>query len=977
LSSNVPLENANNIYTGTNTFNNTLTLTATSQLVLTNTNIYQTGGFTNTMATIAFDTGQNLYFNGGFLTQTTSAGTNTFESISMNSNKNITFSSGSGIINQTLVSSTGTNILKSTSITDLSVSGTLTLPNQSISDLALSANVPLKNAINTFTALNTFNGGLTIPNTLTLYNNAIQDSYLSSNVPLENANNIYTGDNTFATIKFTNSTSVQQITLYEVSPTNYAENYSLTINPSTLRYNTNSTGNHVFSTGSGTTYTDVATINSAGLSMAGKVSLSGSNFIELLDSTNTIASYITQLNQDLDINNFGTGSVIITSPSLDLTNTYTYIQGAELDYGSILAFLDTTQTYATDLYQSSTNFIIENQYNSSTITLRNKDATGTTINHTFAYNAISLNAPITMGTNNNLTMQGSGRIIQASTTSTNVLNPSQFQGDITFAVGVSRINQTGGGNGALLRQLNMLANYDIIFNSGTGKINQTSSTGVNTMGAITMNAGTNLTQTTTSIIDQSSSTGGINLLKAITMVAGTNLTQTTTSIIDQSSSTGGINLLKAITMNANTNFLQSGTSILSQSGTGNNLLKNITQNLDCIISQSGIGGNLFRPSTFSGGAVEITDGPLTLRNATPMNLFDNETIPNQCTAVCSVGDLTFDNYTDPLITSGGGNIKFETFNLTTPIPRFHTRLNINYDGIQVKRGHLKIYNDAETSYLQADQTTTTSTIKNTAVSGSMLLQTTNASSALITNITMTPTSTTIETDLVCSGAAQFNSDLTIYTSGSNYLKLTDNTSTTRQYQSSGDCVIENTKTYAGGFGDIIFSTKDTGGSGAERFRISYNEIKTSVNIELPLTQTTQTSGQLGYIHQGTILNIASPVNNTTGTIYYLASMTLPVGVWNVFAQSCYIFSTGGTIANDITSISTNQSSFSIENIINFTNVIATTGINIYRRLNGIITSTGSTTLYLTFGLTGFSGGAVPQHSNSTQAYTRFYAVRIA
>jgi hypothetical protein len=196
-------------------------------------------------------------------------------------------------------------------------------------------------------------------------------------------------------------------------------------------------------------------------------------------------------------------------------------------------------------------------------------------------------------------------------------------------------------------------------------------------------------------------------------------------------------------------------------------------------------------------------------------------------------------------------------------------------------------------------------------------------------------------------------------------------------------------------GSMIFRVENSSGTYIDAITTNYNNTTISNNLvcsttstitgqltlqsntNLPSTQTTQTSGQLGYIHQGTILNIASPVNNTTGTIYYLASMTLPVGVWNVFAQSCYTFSTGGTIANDTTSISTNASSYSIENIINFTNVIATTGINIYRRLNGIITSTGSTTLYLTFGLTGFSGGAVPQHSNSTQTYTRFYAVRIA
>ena len=415
-------------FTGTNTFNNiaittgsTISLNGTAyidQSSGTGTNILNTIRFNNSSSnkqltlyqnsgsqlatnyTISIESSILRYNAGGsgshYFSNGTGASTYTNHAIINSSGLTLLaslFMSGTGIISQT---GTGTNTLKSTSITNLSVSGTLTLPASSIADSALSANVPLKNAINTFTALNTFNGGLTIPNSLTLYNNAIQDSYLSSNVPLKNANNTYTGDNTFATIKFTNSTSVQQITLYEVSSSSYAENYSITINPSTLRYNTNSTGNHIFSYGSGTTYTDVATINSAGLSMAGKVSLSGSNFIELLDSTNTIASYITQIGGVLDIHNFGSGAVKITSPSLDLTNTYTYIQGAELDYGSILAFLDLTQTYATDLNQSSTNFIIENQYLSSSIILRNKDATGTAVNHTFSYNGITFNQPLTL-----------------------------------------------------------------------------------------------------------------------------------------------------------------------------------------------------------------------------------------------------------------------------------------------------------------------------------------------------------------------------------------------------------------------------------------------------------------------------------------------------------------------------------------------------------------------------------------------------
>jgi len=765
LSPNVPLKNANNTFTALNTFNGGLTIPNT--LTLYNNAIIDTYLSPN----VPLKNINNIF----------SGSTNTFNNITLSSNSTLS-QSGTGIISQT---GTGTNTLKNTSIADLSVSGTLTLPSQSIADSALSTNVPLKNANNTFTALNTFNGGLTIPNTLTLYNQAILDSYLSSNVPLKTANNTYTGDNTFATIKFTNSTSVQQITLFEVSPTNYAENYSITINPFTLRYNTNSTGNHVFSHGTGTTYTNIATINSTGLSMAGKVSLSGSNFIELLDSTNTIASYITQIGGTLDIHNFGTGSVKITSPSLDLTNTYTYIQGAELDFGSILAFLDSTQTYATDLNQNSTNFLIENQYNSSTITLRNKNASGTPVNHTFAYNAISLNAPITMGTNNNLTMQGSGKIIQASTTSTNILNPTEFQGDITFAAGVSRIDQTGGGNGALLRQLTMLANFDIIFNSGTGKINQTSSSGVNTMGAITMNAGTNLTQTTTSIIDQSSSTGGINLLKAITMNAnsnflqsgtgiisqsgtgvntlkaitmnaGTNITQSTTSIIDQSSSTGGINLLKAITMNANTNFLQSGTGILSQAGTGINLLKNITQNVDCnllqsgigVITQTGTGTNALKGSTFSGSNTHYNGSAIIQYDST-------NAVSTTLSQANTSSYLIENNYNSSEIrlrnkNAIGGSVDYvfayggATF--------FNTLFFENNNVVAYRSG---------SNQTNVGQSGTSFVCENTTNSNSMIFRVKNSTGIPIDAITTDYNNTTIANNLVCSTTSTITGQLTL------------------------------------------------------------------------------------------------------------------------------------------------------------------------------------------------------------------------
>ena len=86
-----------------------------------------------------------------------------------------------------------------------------------------------------------------------------------------------------------------------------------------------------------------------------------------------------------------------------------------------------------------------------------------------------------------------------------------------------------------------------------------------------------------------------------------NFSQTLTGIISQSGS--GVNLMKAITMQVDNNFLQSGTGIISQSGSGVNLLKATTLNVNTDLNLSGTGKivqsagasiNLLNQSTFSG-----------------------------------------------------------------------------------------------------------------------------------------------------------------------------------------------------------------------------------------------------------------------------------------------------------------------------------------------------------------------------------------
>jgi hypothetical protein len=105
-------------------------------------------------------------------------------------------------------------------------------------------------------------------------------------------------------------------------------------------------------------------------------------------------------------------------------------------------------------------------------------------------------------------------------------------------------------------------------------------------------------------------------------------------------------------------------------------------------------------------------------------------------------------------------------------------------------------------------------------------------------------------------------------------------------------------------------------------------------------------------------------------------MTLPVGVWNVFSQHAYVFTTGGNLTYENLSISTSATTISLNNCLSVQNISGTTGNNRLQRINGIFTSTGSTALYITLQL-GYSTGPVPQYTTTSQTYVRFYAVRIA
>jgi hypothetical protein len=133
------------------------------------------------------------------------------------------------------------------------------------------------------------------------------------------------------------------------------------------------------------------------------------------------------------------------------------------------------------------------------------------------------------------------------------------------------------------------------------------------------------------------------------------------------------------------------------------------------------------------------------------------------------------------------------------------------------------------------------------------------------------------------------------------------------------------------------------------------------------------SGQLGYNYSGTVLT--GTTSFISGTTYNLASMTLPVGTWNVFGVSCFNVVTGGSLTSDSHSISKISAINDNSNIIINGSSTLISGQNIVRRLNTIITSSGSQTVYLTITLS-ISTGTYESNTTS-QSYVNFYAIRIA
>lgn len=248
-----------------------------------------------------------------------------------------------------------------------------------------------------------------------------------------------------------------------------------------------------------------------------------SKYIELLDSTNTIASFVQQISNNLDIHNFGTGSIVLNSPSVDMTIPYTYMGGAEMISGNYFTQYDTTNTYGTTLSQLSTDYIIENQNNSSSIILRNKNATGVSVVHQFAFNRVSLGSLLQMGSGLDIVLQGTGKIDQSLATGQNIFHTMKFNNSTgNKQITLFENSPTSvAGNYTLSVEANVLR-YNVpitashIMSIGSGVSTYTNIITIDTNG-LTMNSNKNIVLSGTSILSQTGT--GTNTLKSTTFSA--------------------------------------------------------------------------------------------------------------------------------------------------------------------------------------------------------------------------------------------------------------------------------------------------------------------------------------------------------------------------------------------------------------------------------------------------------------------------
>lgn len=501
-------------------------------------------------------------------------------------------------------------------------------------------------------------------------------------------------------------------------------------------------------------------------------------------------------------------------------------------------------------------------------------------------------------------------------------------------------------------------------------------------------------------ITQTGTLLGFNTLSSTLIASGCYLAFTANGFIDQQSNVGSANNFKPTYMNVDANLIfNSGSGIINQivvGSTGTNNLKSTTVNGTFTLATGGtlsLPNNSISDSALSSNVVLLTASQTltnkTLTSPVISTIVNTGTLTLPTSTDTLVGRATTDTLTNKTLTTPViSQIKpSASFTLTLPslndtlVSRTSTDTLTNktidagtftntstyLGGAEMISGNqFTQYESTNTKSTTLSQATTTSyLIENMYNSSDIYLRNKDASGVAVNHV-FAHNGVTLGANLIL-----LNSLIQVFQHG------VGNQTNLRQSSSS---FIVNNITNSGS--TVLRTFNSTGSASVDGIITTYtgttinNTLTLTNNTNLPSTQVTQTSGQLGYIHQGTILNVPSPVTMTTGTTYYLASMTLPVGLWNVFAQTSYTFSTGGTITYDYATIATTTTSISNDNVLTSGNVTAGTGNSIIRRLNGIFSSTGSTVLYVNIQAV-FGAGPVLQYSNTSQTYTRFYAVRIA
>jgi hypothetical protein len=889
--------------------------------------------------------------------------------------------------------------------------------------------VVLQNRANTYTDLNTFSNGITVSSGLTLYNYAILDNYLSSNVCLLTATQTLTNKTLTSPIISTISNTgtitlpTTNTTLVGTNTTNTLTNKTLTapkistivngtgtltlpinitdtlIGQTTIDTLTNKTLTapkiSTISNGTGTLtlpinitdtligrattdtlsnktidtgiFTTISTFNGYVDTNAG-LAVNLGQYLTFGNSTNTIFSQIGQYGNDLSITNYGTGSIVFSSPVVDFTNTYSYFKGGTNSLGT---------SYNTHFPYSGDN----KNYITGETHLRGGDIIiddGTL----YCYNGFSLTA----GT---LTLPNYSILDSYLSTNVCLLTATQTLTNKTLT------NPT----------------ISTILNTGTLTLPTSTDT---LIGRATTDTLSNKTLTTPIIAQiKPSSTNTLTL---------PNLTDTLVSLASANTFTNTNSFNSAVNFNNN----------ISLKGSKSLLLYNTLNTIFTTIFQSGATLKFTNTSTPSQYLFEAYDGFGSLYTYTI-----GSTLTCGGDIVCNTTSLTLKDGTNTTtnFTQAGGNCNVQntkssgSINFTTQDATINTRdVVISYTGVSIpslltcnngftlSSGSLTLPNSSISDtalssnvvLLSASQTLTNKTLTNPTIStilntGTLTLPTSTdtligrATTDTLSNKTLTtpiiaqikPTSlltltlptltdtlvSRTSTDTLTNKTLTNPTISTILNTGTLTLPTSTDTLIGR---TTTDTLSNKTIDTTNIINDGALSTNIPKINVSNTFtntNIFQNSITLQSNINLQSTFTTSTSGQLGYKHQGTILNVPSPASMTTATPYYLASMTLPVGVWNVIGQYSFQYSGASTSYTESASISTSSTTMNADNMTQIRYSGGSTEI-VIKRINDIFTSSGTTALYLNIMLT-FITGPLPQYTSTTQANVRFYAVRIA